>query len=553
MAQAATDSVANTGSPPPDDKTPIDFLGNTDNHDLLGLQKHHVAEEQAAADDTMRALHADRDIAANYLSRQGVGPDDIPKWDADQERRKYETNPIESFGSLASVFAIAASAFTKAPMDNALNGAAAAMHAIRDKDDEGYKRAFDAWKANTDLTIKRHQMMHENYQDAITLMSTDMQLGEAKLKQMAARFGDQKTLMLMEHGYFPEMFQMIDARNKSIQGIIQTRQMTDEYTFRKQAADVAMQHARTPQEKLQAFNDAMGIKTDAEQQWNMQYWASHPATGDPKKDYDSWLTEYKKFKEASSPYRASMRPGSKAALVEALIPELQGEHPDWSPAQIAEEANRRAEAATTKPNFNQDTVKAKADEIQRANPGMSKADANIAATKAVKMASATPTGNRIDQIQQRVDQIDLADGVIGQVEDMLKKHNAITGLGGKITRPGEVLSDVFGSNASDRKQFESFINELQLLMPRILTDSQGRPLGAEASHINTIVRGLSVGDTTANTTRAMVELRKQLAKLKADAQTRMHGGEQAPTSAPAVAPAVAEPAWKRFSAPVEAP
>jgi hypothetical protein len=344
MAQAATDSIANTGGS--DNKTPIDFLDDTDKSDLLGLQKQHIAEEKSATDEALQSARADRDRAAHYLDRQGVGPDDIPKWDADQERRKYETNPIESFGSLASVFAIAASAFTKTPMDNALNGAAAAMHAVRDKDDEAYKRAFDAWKANTDLTIKRHQMMHEDYQDAVSLMSTDMQLGEAKLKAMAARFGDQKTLFLMEHGMFPEMFQMMDARNKSIQGMIQTRQMTDEYTMRKHVFDAdPRRFSKNPQEQMQAFNDAMGIKTDEEHEFNMRYWASHPSTGDPKADFDGWVEAHKNFKY---PWRGVGTPGSKNALVVAETKKVALEHPEWDDAMVGEEANRRAEAATAK-------------------------------------------------------------------------------------------------------------------------------------------------------------------------------------------------------------
>ena len=46
--------------------------------------------------------------------------------------------------------------------------------------------------------------------------------------------------------------------------------------------------------------------------------------------------------------------------------------------------------------------------------------------------------------------IDTANQAIDKVEALLKKHNAMTGLGGKITRPGEVVSNWFGNNETDR-------------------------------------------------------------------------------------------------------
>lgn len=559
MVEPATNVESSRGDSPSitltsDDHSPFaGLIGDTS--DLAALERKKIATDTAATGEMLHQLRQDRSRAQNFLDREGVGPNDLQKWDAEAEKRKYETNPIESFGSLASVFAIAASAFTKTPMINALNGSAAAMNAIRERDDEGYKRAFEAWKANTDLAIKRHNMMHQDYQDAISLMTTDLKLGEAKLRADAVRFGDQKTLFYLEHfGATPEMFQMLDARNRAAEGVQKLVRESDEYTLRKHVFDTdPRRYSKNPQEQMQAFNDAMGIKTDAEQRWNTQYWAAHPSSGDPKTDYENWLAAYKEFNAARYPYRGITHPGSKAELVLMLAPEIAHDHPDWSPAQVAVEANRQAEAATTKRSVasaHQETIDKKSQEYQTA--GMSKTNADIRAERFVKLSTATPSGNRLDQIQQRVDQIDLADGIIGDAEGLLKKHNAITGLGGKLTRPAEVLTDVFGGSASDRKQFESFINELQLLMPRILTDSQGRPLGAEAAHIGTVIRGLNIGDTTANTTRALLELRKQLTKLKQAAKKRMDSDAvtETPASAPAQAPASSDvPRWQRFSVP----
>jgi hypothetical protein len=86
------------------------------------------------------------------------------------------------------------------------------------------------------------------------------------------------------------------------------------------------------------------------------------------------------------------------------------------------------------------------------------------------------------------------------------------------------MGNILGSNSTDYKQFERTINELQLLMPRILTDSSGRPLGVEASHVGQIVAGLNAGDTLQGTMRNFQELKKQLAEMERDTQKRIQGG-----------------------------
>ncbi len=133
------------------------------------------------------------------------------------------------------------------------------------------------------------------------------------------------------------------------------------------------------------------------------------------------------------------------------------------------------------------------------------------------------TSNRADDIRGKVSQVELAEGTITHIEDMLKKHNAITGLGGKVTRPAEVVGNIFGSNETDRKQFERWVSELQEIAPRILLDSKGRPLSSEAGRVENIIAGLKAGDTTANTARAYYEFRKVLQQIKGNLHSRLSG------------------------------
>jgi len=80
-----------------------------------------------------------------------------------------------------------------------------------------------------------------------------------------------------------------------------------------------------------------------------------------------------------------------------------------------------------------------------------------------------------------------------------------------------------------------------------LTDSQGRPLSAEAKKITDIIGGLSLGDTTANTKRSLEEVKRLYTKMRGDVESRLEGkwtgspaeGGQAPPEKP-----IGRPKWQ---------
>jgi hypothetical protein len=554
MAQAAVSDddlrVDDSGTPTSpayrDEPASIDTLAGRDPvpkgllDDLTTLQKRKMATDTAVEDRTLAHVDQDRADMARWHSATGASLDDVKPWNAEAERKKYDYNPFEAFGSFASLFAIAASAFTKAPAENALNGAAAAMNAVRAGDDQAYERAFTAWKENNALAIKRGEMMHQQYSDALGMMDTDYKRGALEMTMAARRFGDQQVLTMLDHGYNEQAFELISKRAAAVEGLAKADEQITESSVRKQVFDAEIKgldkNVKDPVARagytLDAFNRVYGNKQMTNPAMEAMGTIMHqhgPGTQDP------WTAEqFVDYAEKHHllPYsgRGATSVGSKQALIQSEYESLKDTAPWMSDTERLEEANRRAEVLVTKrtgPGATQEVVDQKKAEIKKANPGMSDADAAIHAQREVKIGTAVPSGNRVDQLKARGDQIKYADELITQVETLLKKHDAIAGLGGRVTRPGEVLADVISGGANgptDRKQFERFINELQLLMPRILTDSQGRPLGAEASHITSIVAGLNLGDTVANTTRAMRELQKQLAEMRKDTDARMGGG-----------------------------
>ena len=470
--------------------------------DLTDLKRKQVKEETDVMGKTDsesdRMLHN----AEYYFKQEGVGPDNVPKaWDANKEHEKFEHNPIEGLGSVGGIFAVIASAFTKAPMENAINGMAGAINSIKAGDEAAYTRAYDSYKENTKLALERQKIQHEQYQDAISLWKTNMEAGNAKLRNLAVKYGDQQSLLLLDHGMDKELIEMMGARAKSADQIAQYNDSTTERTLRDAAykAGVAgLPKTGNPQvdaaHKLALFTRTHGAEKETPQQSLMgQYFLEHP---------EATAEEAATFADKHGIIRQYGTAGGGATLTndrtinkdaDAHKARMREEHPDWDEDRLTAERD--------------------------------------AYVKNRKIATSAPSGNKLDELTGKVDRIDNMDHTIDKVEDLLKKHNAITGLGGTITRPAEAISNVFGSNATDRKEFERLVSELQEWAPNALNDRNGRPLSSEASKIQTIIAGLKLGDTTANTARAYAELRPLLKAIKKQLQERKTGG--ASSAAPA--------------------
>jgi hypothetical protein len=203
---------------------------------FISLDKRKVAEDTAitAASDKRMAQDQGR-IDAAY-KQEGVSAAEIPKpWNADEQHKKFESNPIEGFGSVGGLFAMVASAFTKAPMENAINGMAGAINSIKEGNEAAYQRAHDAWKDNTKLALDRFKTQHDLYSDAMSLMDHDTAAANAKLHNAAVRFGDSQMLMLADHGMVKEMFELQQSRAQAAEQMLALSEKMDEHAFTKTA------------------------------------------------------------------------------------------------------------------------------------------------------------------------------------------------------------------------------------------------------------------------------------------------------------------------------
>jgi hypothetical protein len=203
--------------------------------DLVGpaqdAQKAQTAADRQRDDDTKK----DRERMDLAWGNESARADDpaLQVWDADKEKANRTRGPMEQFGSVGFIFAMAASAFTRTPMTSALNAGAAAMTAIQQGDEKAYEHAYKAWKDNSDLAIRRFDMEHRLYEDADKLMTTDMNLWKQKTLQIAAQFDDHKKIAMLQNGMDSEVLKSRESLIKSAAEVRKEQQRFEEYNTKK--------------------------------------------------------------------------------------------------------------------------------------------------------------------------------------------------------------------------------------------------------------------------------------------------------------------------------
>jgi hypothetical protein len=250
---------------------------------LTGMQRQKVETDARLSRESDVQAAKDKALRERAFAQEGAAADDIPlKWDAEKEHKKWESNPLEGFGSVGGLFAMVASAFTKAPMENAINGMAGAINSIKAGDEAGYQRAYDSFKENVKLADQRFKTQHELYSDALSLATSNAAASSAKFHNAAVQFDDKKALLLYDHGMYPELYELINSRATAMEN---AKKYADESTQRtlqqhvlKQEYEEIDKSQLPPQlkeaKKLEAFNRVHSFGAmKTEQQEEMATWA----------------------------------------------------------------------------------------------------------------------------------------------------------------------------------------------------------------------------------------------------------------------------------------
>lgn len=512
---------------------------------LTSLQRDKVAT------DTRISNQFDRDAAHDQVYRdrafaaEGVAASEMPRpWDADKEHKRFEANPIEGFASTGGLFAMIASAFTKAPMENAINGMAGAINSIREGNEKGYERAYEAFKTNVKLAEQRFKTQHELYQDALSLGTADMAASQAKLHNAAVRFGDSQTLMLAEHGMIKEIYELQEARAKANQQMIESADAIDLHKIQKAAVDALKKGFQPTDDPVQdkvtlAANiyriyNGQGKVQSAEQEAVGKYVNGH-INQEPNAFAEGLAQIHQQFSA-----KAENKLAFENAKQQYRDTHDGAEPPPEEEARMLQAAGLKSEPRGTGAGQSQSSQARKTraiEEIQKKHADEGKPISIAEAEKEYNNTVQIPSAHDRFGTEAQYQKAQLMEHTMDQIDDLLLKHKFITGIGGTLTRPVEALGNVLGSNATDRKQFERWVTELQTWGQSVLNDRSGRPLSAEVQKAATEFAGLKPGDTGANTIRSIVEMRPLIKQIKQNLKDRydqkgpLSGGGESPPAA----------------------
>ena len=462
---------------------------------LAAIQQAKTASDSAQSDEMSKRIDSDR---ARLESKYNAIGTDLPQaWDSDKKTAEHYTDPVSAFGSVGSVFAMLASSFAGLPMEASLNAGAAAINAIHNGDEKAYQREFDTWKANTDLAIKRHDIERQSYNDALTLMNSNINAGRTKMELAATKFGDQKVQALLDNGMDKELTDLFTSRNKAAYELEMARDKWEH------------QHEQT-----------MALKNDPDWQSN---------------DVERKLMAAQRNQQMYAPNGAS---AAKLSTVQQLQRSWDREHPgasydDRSKAfvgieqQVAEAQNAGGGGSKSNTDLTEDRQRAAMIakvRDEKVAGGMSYEQAvQEARTAADKAYPPKMTSAQQGKYQDRVFMADQTLPIIDKQLGRLQKYFAVAGAGGFVTRGAERVGNILGSDEVGRQEFAKDTELMRLNASRMLTASQGRPLAAEAARINAIIKGINLGDTAAATAAALRDYKKFVEDFKADAAGRLGG------------------------------
>lgn len=458
---------------------------------LTGNMREKVATDTRLSAESDETQRRDKLVRNQAFAAEGVAASEIPKpWDADKEHKRWESNPIEGFGSAGGLFAMVASAFTKAPMENAINGMAGAINSIKEGNEAGYARAYDAFKTNVKLAEQRFKTQHELYSDALSLGAADAAASAAKFHNAATRFGDTQMLMLAEHGMVKEIYELQASRASAMEQTVKAADALDLHVIRKGAVNAIKKNPPKTDDPtadkitlaamVQNVYDGGHKYGSAEQEAVGAF--MQKALRERKNDQeiaDGLAKIHEKFLMKApniEGYRQAVQQEEEANNGQPLSPERNAQLQQMFGLTTRPGAAGHGGTALTNDRQIQQDAEAHKAKMAHDHPewGPEQLDQDRDRyVKDRKIATTAPSGNKLDELTGKIDRLDNMNHTIDKVEELLKKHNAITGLGGKITRPAEAVGNILGSNSTDRKEFERYVAELQEWAPNALNDRNG--------------------------------------------------------------------------------
>lgn len=237
MAQSAADQIIDAGDIPPvpasalgyDESAviPVNTQGMGSDLDSFTDKAHKqmealfpqiaTAEKQKAEAQKTEAIGEAKQLESYRKKLESLPAPSA--FNPPPQPKAPENNPMQQFGSLASLIGIFASAFTKRPMVNALNSSAAAMNAQRAGDNEAYDRAYKEWQDQVKLALDHHNLEMENLHEILEMSKEDNGAALAQLKAFAVAQQSDAASVLSQLGDWAEIGKYFNSMKKAGTGL----------------------------------------------------------------------------------------------------------------------------------------------------------------------------------------------------------------------------------------------------------------------------------------------------------------------------------------------
>lgn len=144
-------------------------------------------------------------------NRRAAGDLKVPETKPLPEAPKPEIrDPLQAFGSTASIIGILGSLLTRRPLTHALNAASGVMGAYRENDLQQAKFQMDTWRANMENAKTLHDWQMDTYKAAIAKLDTDSKTALSELQAYASAFKDENMLAVIQSRNVADIYKYVE-------------------------------------------------------------------------------------------------------------------------------------------------------------------------------------------------------------------------------------------------------------------------------------------------------------------------------------------------------
>ena len=159
------------------------------------LQQESIATGKEA-EKSLKSSAAQGNDLAKHLGeapdpvKYGLSPDDLKAMQPAKAPEYKSDNPLQDFGSIASLIGIFGGMRSRTPLVTSLNAASGAMKALHQRNLEDYDQQVKEWKNNTDYISKLMEWREKAYDIADKKFGDDLAAKSAAYQMISAASGD---------------------------------------------------------------------------------------------------------------------------------------------------------------------------------------------------------------------------------------------------------------------------------------------------------------------------------------------------------------------------